>query len=297
MATITKNTLSPMLLDILAKEIILETQPNFIWRNFANIKEDITNTPGTKVRFIKVDDITGGGILDEEDFVPTQTISSSIVEIEVKEFGNSIEFTRLASQASVVDLYEAIKELLSKNYLEVVDGYLRDVYYTILNTYYFNGTYNGAVAMAGVNQPFNVDTIRNTISKMKESLIPPFLIDGKQYYVCVLHPRQMASLRQDARWANAYYFNNTDVIYNGQSGIFEGVIFIESVTVRSSSNGTDPTFGAVFLGDNQVGLAIASELEIIEDPPQDLGRFRRIGWYQIMGAGVVNNHGYIVWTL
>jgi N4-gp56 family major capsid protein len=297
MATVTKSVFDPILLEVMAREIILETQPNFIWKNFVTIKEDISNSPGTEITFIKVDDISGGGILNEEDFVPTQTINSSVVKIKVYEFGNSIEFTRLASQQSPFDLYEGVKQLLAKNYLEVVDNYLRDIFYNLLNTYFFNGTYNGALTMAGVNAAFNVDTIRNTISKMKEALIPPFYINGRQYYVCVLHPRQMASLRQDPRWANAFYFNNTEIIYNGQSGIYEGVIFIESVTVKQDTNGTDPTFGAVFLGENQVGLGIASGLEIIEDPPQDLNRFRRIGWYQIMGAGVINNHGFITWTL
>lgn len=297
MATITKSTIPNLILDIMAKEIILETQPQFIWRNFVMIKEDITNTPGTKVKFIKVDDIGGGGQIDEEDYVPTQSITSSIVEVEVKEFANSIEFTRLASQASQIDLYEGIKKLLARNYLEVVDGYLRDVYYTIANTYFWNGTYAGAGAMAGVTQPFNVTVVRNTISKLKTLLIPPLYINGRQYYVCVLHPTQMMSLRADPMWANAFYYNNTDIIYNGQAGIYEGVIFVESVTCRTSTNGTNPTYGAVFLGDGQVGLAIASDLEVIEDPPQDLNRFRRIGWYQIMGASVINQHGMVVWTL
>lgn len=297
MPTITKSSIPNLVLDIMAKEIILETQPQFVWKNFVMIKEDITNTPGTKVKFIKIDDISGGGLIDEEDYVPTQSISSSFVEIEVKEFANSIEFTRLASQASQIDLYEGIKKLLARNYLDVVDNYIKNVYYTLLNNYFWNGTYNGAGSMAGVNQSFNVNLVRNVISKMKTLLIPPFYINGKQYYVCVLHPVQMMSLRADPMWANAFYYNNTDIIYNGQSGVYEGVIFVESVSCNTSSNGTDTTYGAVFLGDGQVGLAIASELEIIEDPPQDLNRFRRIGWYQIMGAGVVNQHGLIAWTL
>lgn len=297
MATITKSSIPNLVLDIMAKEIILETQPQFIWKNFVMIKEDITNTPGTKVKFIKVDDISGGGQVDEEDYVPTQSITSSIVEVEVKEFANSIEFTRLAAQASQIDLYEGIKKLLSRNYLDVIDNYIKNVYYTLLNTYFWNNTYAGAATMAGVTHPFNVDLVRNTISKLKTLMIPPIYVGGKQYYVCILHPVQMMSLRNDPRWANAFYYNNTDIIYNGQAGIYEGVIFIESVTCNTSTNGTNTTYGAVFLGDSQVGLAIASELEIIEDPPQDLNRFRRIGWYQILGASVINQHGIVVWTL
>lgn len=297
MATNTSGIFDPDIKKILAKEIQLAVQPNFIWKKFVEIKEDITNQPGNKIIFYRIADISGGGQVGEEDFIDTQKMSMSRVEVEVVEFGNSIEYTRFASKSSYLDLYETVKKLLARNYLEVVESYLRDVYYTIPNVFYHNNTFTGASDITGVSQPFNVNLIRNMLVHLKEDLIPPFTINGQQYYICILHPRQMNTLRNDPAWTNAMYYGSPNVILEGSTGLFEGVIFIESSLVKTFDTGTYANrFGALFLGSEQVGLAIGSNLEIIEDPPQDLQRFLRIGWYQIMGAKVINEHGYVAWT-
>jgi len=300
MPTITRQTptFSNLILDIMAREVILETQYDFVYKNFVNIKEDITNTPGTKVKFLKVRDIGSGRRLDEEDLVPTQTFSTSLVEIDTYEFANSIEFTKMAEKASVVDLYEMVKELLKRDYVRTVDEYLRSIYSGILNTYFVNNpaTYNGATGFGAGVSTMNAGAIRMIVSRMKEAKIPPFIFNGRQYYVAVMHPAQVASLRGDPGWANAFYYGNPDIIYNGMVGIYEGVIIVETPLIDINVVGGDTYYGSLFLGDYQVGLGVASELQIIEDPPMDLGRFRRIGWYQIFGAGIVNQHGFRAWS-
>lgn len=70
----------------------------------------------------------------------------------------------------------------------------------------------------------------------------PLRIDGKQYYVAILHPYDATNLRQDPVWAQAHRDANVrgeeNPIFSGALGIWNGIIVHEHEYVYRTNDGS-----------------------------------------------------------
>lgn len=293
MAANSLSTIPAQVLQVYSREAILEAQPLFVYRNFVEYKEQLGIEPGKTITFLKLANLTGGGLLASEfDPIFKEAVQESTVSITVYEAGGATQVTRAALEASFRDTMSDYAVLLGRRYAEFLDGYLRDV---------FSGTANEQFTSTAtaVNQisdamVFTTAEVKDAIETLKTLNAPMFNRGGDQHYVCIAHPHQLRSLRDDQDWKDAHQYVNPENIYNGEVGRYENCIFIETtqqrIDVNAGLGGTVDVYHALFLGARSVGFAETVPMEIVTDGVESFGRLISLGWYTIMGGGIINDY-------
>lgn len=292
MAATQVSTIPNEILTVYSREAILQAQPLFVFRNFVDYKEQLGLEPGNTIQFLKLNNITAGGRLANEFTpMPRQSMTQSIVQITVHEFGNAVQVTRFAATSSFRDLMADAAVVLGRDYAQVLDGYLRDIYLGTSNVQYGGG--GSADGDIGSAHKFNTTEIKDAVETLKTLNVPPVYRGGDPVYICVAHPHQLRSLRDDSDWINARVYVDPRDVYTGEVGRYENVIFIETtqmpISTGAGSGGID-VYNAVIFGDRAVGFGETVPLEIVTDGVQDFGRFLSLGWYSIFGAGIINDY-------
>lgn len=298
MATTSTAVIPNELLTVYAQEAILQAQPNLVFRRFVDYKMQMGLQPGKQIQFLKRSNIVQGGLIpDEFTPVPTQSLNSSIVNVVMREYANSIQNTRLAAEQSFRDLiYDSSLEL-GRDYARALDILLRDTYLSSANVQYAGGAVSDPTIAAA--SFLNTAEIKDAVETLRTLNVPPVYRGGRGDYILVVHPHQARTLRDDPQWIDAYKYVTPDMIYAGEAGRFEGVVVIEStqMPILSAVGASgQPLYGAVMFGDRAVAFAESVPFQLMVDPPQDLGRFLRMGWYSIMGSNILNDYICVIHT-
>lgn len=284
------STIPAQVLQVYSREAILSAQALFVYRNFVEYKEQLGVEPGKTITFLKLANLTGGGLLNSE-FSPMfkEAVTESTVSITVYEAGGAVQATRAALEASFRDTMSDYSVLLGRRYAEFLDSYLRDIFSGTVNEQFASTATNVATVAA----KFTTAEVKDAIESLKTMNAPMFNRNGDQFYVCIAHPHQLRSLRDDSDWKHAHEYVNPDNIYNGETGRFENVVFIETTQQRiqtgAGASGVD-VYQAMFMGARAVGFAETVPMELVTDGIEDFGRFVSLGWYTIMGAGILNDY-------
>lgn len=128
---------------------------------------------------------------------------------------------------------------------------------------------------------FNTAVLERMGTWAEENNINPVLMDnGESGYVCIIHPRQLHTLRADDRWHNAMAEARPqsgwdNPIFSRATGIYNGIAIHCTNKVAASS--TNPEVRrAIFMGAHSVARAVTQRPEII---PTDYTDFhRRAEW-------------------
>ena len=79
--------------------------------------------------------------------------------------------------------------------------------------------------------------------------IRPVKVNGEDFYICLVHPLQLKSLRGEAAWLQAQREankrGNQNPIFSGAEGIWNGVVLhkYQRTELRTGANGTTPSEG------------------------------------------------------
>ena len=136
------------ILPIYAVEAILQAQANFVFRRFVDYKFQASRQAGDTMRFWKRSNIGGGGALGEAEPVPTQSLSSTTVDVVMTEYGNSVALTRKAAETDIFDLIFHASLQLGRNYSLILDSAIRDTYLATANEQYAGGAASEATSRA-----------------------------------------------------------------------------------------------------------------------------------------------------
>ena len=98
--------------------------------------------------------------------------------------------------------------------------------------------------------------INSSTSAAPKSNIRPVLVKGKEYYVCIIHPYQLYTLRRDPAWLaaqqNAGPRTEDNPIFSGMEGVWNGVVIHshDQIPLYTTWGGDGATQGAraLFLG-------------------------------------------------
>jgi N4-gp56 family major capsid protein len=286
-------------LQVYSRKAILKAMPRLVFANFATREDQLGEESGERLNFLKYDNLTKGGKLGNETTpIPKRKLSESQVNITVDEYGNAVQVSRRALRASFRRIMDDIATLLGRDYALVLDEMIRDAYLTTANKFY------GIKSNTATNQitsahKLTTASIKDVIERMKTSNIPPMIRGGDQHFVGIFHPTQLRSLRDDAAWLSPHQYVDTAEIYNGEVGKYEGVVFIETTQIPAlagaGSGGIDVYRGLVF-GEDAVGFSEPVPFELVDDGIEDFKRLQSIGWYSIMGAGIINDHVFELQT-
>lgn len=236
----TTSTLSGDILDVYSDEILYNALPVMKWLQFATIREDLMKHSGERVRFIKRSALRGLANLTEGVDMPTGSVSTTEIFIEVDEYGFAFPITRKALELAFIDEMDAAIVSLSDHYAEHGPEYLlqnvamaspsgNGTFFgnqAVPTTQFANGKATRSALVAG--DILTTDEIRDAAVELAINKTPKFQND---FYVCMIHPRNAALLRQDPGWIAADNGQIGGLQFTGAIGRWEDVVFIQTTTM------------------------------------------------------------------
>ena len=287
----TNVILSEVVLTIYSKDIMFQAQPVLRFDQFAQVKTDLSATPGKQITFFKYNNLTAGGILTEGTPLATKALAGSQVSIAVYEYGNAVAVSNMLLVTAFTDVMADTAKLLGQDYAKVIDGLARDVLEA------------GAGSTVFANDRANADAVTSTdyltLEEIKDA-VEVLATNNSQkinndHWVCFVHPHQSRRLRDDADWITVGKLD-PQRMYNGEIGRIDDVIFIETTQVSIDANeAATPVdvYNAIMIGDQAFGKAVALPVEMRDNGVVDFGRERDLAWYTICGYGVLNSDNIV----
>lgn len=285
--------------DFYSREVLFQAQPRLRFAQFAKVKRDLQAIRGKSIVFVKYNNLTGGGSLEEDDVLTPEAMSTAEVVVPVKEQGNSTQVTEYLLRTSLLDVLGDASRLLANNMAVVLDGQFRDTVLQTTNVIYGNG--KKLLAALTATDYFNTVTVKDAVEILATNNAPR--ING-DFYVCIAHPHQLRTLRDDKEWIEANVYMGRRQLYIGEVGMYNGVIFVETTQMpvldstkiqeKYGSGATITTgYEAVFFGENAYAWAIALDVELRDDGVIELGRKHTLGWYGIWGTGIIEEKNIV----
>ena len=184
--------------DFYSREVLFQAQPRLRFAQFAKVKRDLQAIRGKSIVFVKYNNLTGGGSLEEDDVLTPEAMSTAEVVVPVKEQGNSTQVTEYLLRTSLLDVLGDASRLLANNMAVVLDGQFRDTVLQTTNVIYGNG--KKSLATLTATDYFNTVTVKDAVEILATNNAPR--ING-DFYVCIAHPHQLRTLRDDKEWIEA----------------------------------------------------------------------------------------------
>ena len=289
------------ILDILARKVLMESMPKMFFRQFVDYKLEFGLAPGERVRFIKVDNINGGGkLLDEDTPIPTQKMTGAEVYATLNEFGNSISFSRRAASASLRNLLADAEKLLVRDYAITLDTFLRDVAQTTANKYYPSAAYADTAGIGTVAAPFDKMVLDTLVEKAKGLEMPKLSRGADSFYAFIGTSHQIRQIRSTRGWLNARQYVDPKDMLVGEAGRLEDVIFFDTNQMQRYANagaGAVNVHRGIFIGADSIGYGESVPMEIIPgDGNSDFKRKVSLAWYTIAGAAILTDNLIDVYT-
>ena len=218
---------------------------------------------------------------EESDVSATQHPATNTVTLTPTEYGFAEVRTLKLSNRSMVPVEPEIARVVADHCGKVVDELLQDQMVLGSQVYRAAGAAStGAIAAANVA---TADLVRLSVTKLRANGAEAR--DGS-FYVGLVHPNVTHDLRKEAgsggwRVPNEYG-QSQDRIWKGETGLFEGVRFVENARLRKANDGATSTtvYRSFILGKEALAEAVVTEPGLRFGPVVDrLGRFMPVGWY------------------
>lgn len=291
-------TLPGVIQTVYSQEVLLAAQPLLKFDQFAVVKTELNVSPGMTIQFLGYDNIALGGKLDEGIQMTTKTLSTNTRQITVYEYGNAVAASEFLLQTSFRDVMADAAVLLGRDYATVVDGEERAVLETTTQKVYAGRKASRDLLLTA--DILDVRAVKDAVEILSTKNIPK--VNG-DFYVCFVHPHQSRNLRDDPAWINAAHYGDPDRIFNGEIGKIEDVVFIETTdltvipaTVESGgvTNANVATYRGILFGAEAFAKAVALPVEMRDNGIIDFGREHALGWYTIMGFGILRDYTTVV---
>lgn len=267
---------------------------------------DVTPTqqamPGTQVTFTIFNDLAAAtSSLSETVDVDAVALSDSQVSVTLEEYGNAVLTTAALRGTAFLDVDTVAANVVGYNAGISLDSIVRTVLEAGTNVNFGTGgsTTPTSRTTVQVEDEIAADDLRKVTAELRGDNVPTF----NGMYMGYIHPDVSYDLRSEtgaAAWRDPHVYVDTDMIYNGEIGAFEGIRFVETpraplfadASDGSGSAGTIDVYGTLVMG--RQALAKAHSVQdgngplpkIVRGPITDkLERFQPIGWYWLGGYG------------
>lgn len=294
-----KQDFISLFLPYIDSQVHYDTLALQIFRQFTDKKTQLQKGPGDTIRFTKMNDLPGGGMLPNEDTpIPSQRMSMNWVDVTVHEFGNGIKISRLALEQSPANLLQEAATLLGRNEALIMDAYFRDIYLSSTNRIYYKAGGGGA-SSSEVDLTFDDVVLKDAIEVLETQNVMPFSRDGDQFWACVIHPHCVRQLRDTTYWQKPHQYSQPEAIWRGEVGRIENVVFFVKSDMPTVVNTTlsSVNYQSILFGAHSVAEAVGVPMEIIPAIPQDYNRWQGLGWYEIVGGDIIVDNIVVLETL
>lgn len=229
--------------------------------------------------------------VSELDRLPSGRPVIDTVAVTVSEWGFKIPMTEFEKNLTFFDLTNQFQRVLRDQMKLTMDDMVADAVksgmykYTPVSTggvFSTNGTAGGT---ADVN--LGIPDLRAIHDELRDLKAPKFR-NGK--YIGILSTKAARGIKNDPEYKDWLAPTGSGPFMDARLRDVEGFILIETNhdDALSNSLGTGGILGeAVFFGADHCVLASAMQPELRAGLPEDLGRFRDVGWVGELEAGLV----------
>ena len=320
--------LSPAIQTIWSKEILFQAMPVLRFEQFAVKKTELGVMPGLTINFMRynnlaVNESTGAELTEGTRMEPV-ALSSSQIQITVKEQGKAVSVTELLLNASFDDVMASASRLLGRHMAQSMDIQARNTLYkpgvpfgggsAVAPSVVFGRTspatrgarapYEYAAAgNSGAPGYFSPATVKDAVEVLAGQNIPRL----GDTYVCFVHPSQSRSIRDWPEFIEVTKYAAPGNFMLGEIGRLYDVVFIETTQVKSGLGQVDSnpatsiqdavlsnSYSSIMIGDNAFGQAIALPVELRDGGVIDFGREHGLSWYAIWGFGVITHESRVI---
>jgi N4-gp56 family major capsid protein len=315
----TNSQLSPAIQVIWSKEILFQSMPVLRFEQFAVKKTELGVQPGLQINFMRYNNLGDATQLVEGVRMQTAALTASQYAITVAEQGYAVAVSELLLNASFDDVMASSSRLLGRNMAKYLDGSARDTLYQSSSTIFGYTLPTGAItplspydagvvaanyaALAGT-QYFGVNVAKDAVETLATKNVPRI----GETYVAFIDPHQSRRLRDNPEFIEMTKYAAAGNFMIGEIGRLNDVVYIETTQIKQYAPGAGPaggtgqgnagvTHGALFLGDNAFGHAIALPVELRDGGVLDFGREHALCWYAIWGFGLITDQSVVqAWT-
>ncbi len=297
--------LANVILEVYSQEILFAAQPTLRFMSVVTKRTELGVMPGKTINFLRYAALGGDSTIEETQVIETDTLTTSVIQISVKEHAKAISQSEFLIRTALTDTLQDAAVALGMHYAVGVDSMIRDVLLTGANVLYANDKVNRAALTAA--DTFNIDLVRAVVELLAVNKAPKFDADG---YICFIHPHQSRFIRRDPAWVQVQLYSTPESIKAGEIGRIEDVRFVETTQIPyvkintqeiwadnkytgtntlQAANTVTNVYRAIVCGDYCVGLAEALPVEMRDDGVHDFGRTRKLAYYGIWGAGLIES--------
>ena len=246
---------------------------------------------GESVTITRILRLPLAGRVSELDRLPVGTPAISTKSLQVSEWGFKLEMTEFEKNLTHFDLTNQYQRLLRDQMSLTMDKMAADalkqtpVKYTPTSTGGVLSTNGSAGDTADVN--LSIADLRNIHDELHGTLKCPTFRGGK--YVGILSTRAARGIKNDPEYKDWFAPSTSAPLQDGRLRDVENFSLWETNHFDALMNaiGSNGVCGeAIFFGDDPGFLATIQEPELRAGIPEDLGRFRQVGWVGTLEAGL-----------
>jgi len=270
-----------------------------IFRAAADIEYDDSPSPvrGNPVQFTKINALAVQTTPLSETADPTHlAITPATVTISLVEYGATTKGTKKLRLTSFLNLPLTTTREIAANMEESLDLVARAVLNAGTNVIYVGQTSRAAITAANTLTAAHIRRARNQLAKNNVPFPMSVAYGGVPGYVGILHPNPGYDLRvesgQQAWSAPQIYREGQSGIWTGEMGMLDGVVLVENANqqelINAGATATVDVYINTFFGHQALGEAVGEAQHlVVAGPFDDLQRFVSIGWYGLLGFGVI----------
>lgn len=246
---------------------------------------------GESVTITRILRLPLAGRVSELDRLPVGTPAISTKSLQVSEWGFKLEMTEFEKNLTHFDLTNQYQRLLRDQMALTMDKMAADalkqtpVKYTPTSTGGVISTNGTPADTADVN--LSIADLRNIHDELHGTLKCPTFRGGK--YVGILSTRAARGIKNDPEYKDWFAPSTSAPLQDGRLRDVENFALWETNHFDALANaiGASGVCGeAIFFGDDPGFLATIQEPELRAGIPEDLGRFRQVGWVGTLEAGL-----------
>jgi len=237
---------------------------------------------GNAYTLFKYSDLaTGSRLLSETvDTTPIAVPNVTSQVISVKEFGTTVQKTKLLDLTSLSQVDPIIVDLLARDQAVSLDDEVGTIAYAGTNV--LRAAARASTATITAADVLKAADFRNIILHLRENAATP---KRGELYGVYMHPRQAVDLRTETganAWRDDHKYTSPELFWTGETGQYEGGFVVESARMKVANDGatSTPVYRSLFFGTQALAEIVWEEPHtVIGEQIDNLRRFRTFSWY------------------
>lgn len=246
---------------------------------------------GQSITITRILKLPIAGRVAETDRLPSGRPLIQTKSVTVSEWGFKIPVTEFEKNLSYFDIMNPFQSTLRDQMSLTMDKMCADALKTT-KIQYTPALAGGSYATAGSagaasDKNLDISDLRSIHDYLRQTLIAPPFRNGK--YVGILSTRAARGIKNDPEYKDWLAPTTSEPLISGALRSVEGFDLYETNNADALADliGTSTTTGgAIFFGADPGFLAEVVTPELRAGLPEDLGRFREIGWVGEIEAGL-----------